>query len=547
MTNDLNELMITFDRAKEAARPMINTSTGWIAGIVDATRNQERFLGIPYAEAPIGEHRFKAPVLRHPWTGVFDASRFGAAAPQVFDPCEGSYEEFTGLTSEAPGSAWVGSEDCLTLNVWRRVNGAEGKPVLVWIHGGANWLESSRLDIYHGDQFVGREDVIFVSMNYRLGIFGFLDITEIAGSDYKGGHSNGLRDQRLALRWIKDNVAAFGGDPENITVMGESAGSIDISWHLSGGYLDGIAKRVILMSGIASLPGLSGTFEEEFTEAHARRRCSEFLERMGINSAKDLLNSSTDQLMTKVVDVAWSSETLFDMDSLFWPRAEEACSNKHPYAAIRESKRNGIDVMLGCTGYEMGLWLNWDKELDRRGLQWAAEKLRHLTDDQRRVCISSYRKWFPKEDDGRIGMRLLGDSIFLMPTLWFAEELTRRGENVWLYQFDKISDERRGALHAADQAYLFDKRATFAGRQLVPEPMGETEISQQSALTSAMQDAVLAFARTGSPNQSKNSSLPFWPNYDLETRRQMSFDTVCSIVSDPAEKRREWWTSAVYR
>src|SRR5262249_35186607 len=152
------------------------------------------------------------------------------------------------------------------------------------IHGGANWLESSRLDIYHGDQFVERDDVIFVSLNYRLGIFGFLDISEIAGSAYSGSHSNGLRDQRLALQWIKENARAFGGDPDNVTVRGESAGSIDISWHLSGGHLAGIARRVVLMSGVAGLSGLSGGFEEEFTEFHARHRARAFLERMRIGS-----------------------------------------------------------------------------------------------------------------------------------------------------------------------------------------------------------------------------------------------------------------------
>ena len=250
-----------------ADRPVVVTATGSVAGLRDEESGQCLFLGIPYAEPPLGDLRFRATVPKKPWQGVLDAGRFGAAGPQMFDPTEGSYREFTGADKPESGRTdWLGSEDNLTLNVWTPEIRGQKRPVLVWIHGGANWLESSRLATYHGDRLVARGDVVFVSINYRLGIFGWLDVSGLGGEAYNGSHSNGLRDQLTALRWIRQNIAAFGGDPGNIAVMGESAGSIDLSWLLANGLLEGIARRVILMSGIAGLVGLSGDLRTGFTE-----------------------------------------------------------------------------------------------------------------------------------------------------------------------------------------------------------------------------------------------------------------------------------------
>ena len=178
-------------------RLVVDAPCGSLSGLWDEQAGLGRFLGIPYAEPPVGDLRFKPTVPKRRWPGTLDASRFGPASAQVFDRLEGGIEEFEDEPKD--GAAWsVGSEDSLTLNVWTPAADDGRRSVLVWIHGGANYLESSRQPIYHGDRLAQRGDVVFVSLNYRLGIFGFLDLSVLGGEAYRGSHSNGLRDQLTA-------------------------------------------------------------------------------------------------------------------------------------------------------------------------------------------------------------------------------------------------------------------------------------------------------------------------------------------------------------
>ncbi|WP_374385072.1 carboxylesterase/lipase family protein [Dongia sp.] len=530
-----------------AQRPVVETRSGPVQGITDARTGQQLFLGIPYAEPPLGKLRFRPPRAKEPWRAPLDCSRFGAAGTQIFDPTEGAYEEFTGSPADGAPARWVGSEDCLTLNIWRRPNGASGKPVLVWIHGGANWLESSRLEIYHGDRFVDAQDVIFVSINYRLGIFGWLELSGLGGADYRGSHSNGLRDQILALEWIRDNIAAFGGDPMNITVMGESAGSIDISWHLAAGRLAGIARRVIMMSGVAGLPGMTAPLPHEWSETHGLTQANCFLARLGVTTMAELTALSTADIMNRLVEVAAASDTLFEMDALFWPRVSSSYAPVDPFTAARHGHVTGIDVMIGCTDYEMGLWLNWDATLDQHPVRWTAERLPALTPEQRKSVCALYDSWFAHDTEGSRGLHLLGDLLFRLPSIWFADEAAGQGSNVWTFLFDWSVDDRRRAQHAADQAFLFKKWETSAGRHLLGDEMPADDARRRDRTAAAMMDAILSFATGGNPNGDGVDNLPTWPRYDKAQRAVMCFGRDIRVVADPAGPRRQWWTETIYR
>lgn len=527
--------------------PVVKTTTGELRGFVDRQSRQSCFFGIPYAEPPVGPLRFKVPVAKKAWAGTFDATAFGASGPQVFDHTEGSYEEFTGQAYDPEQKPWVGSEDNLTLNIWTPAADGKKRPVMVWIHGGANWLESSRLATYHGDQFVERGDVVFVSINYRLGIFGWLDVSVLGGEEYAGSHSNGLRDQLCALQWIKENVEAFGGDADNITVMGESAGSIDLSWLLTNGKLNGIAKRVVMMSGVAGLPGASGDLEHGFSEDYAREQSRLFLDKMGIDSFDQLIKGSTSDLMDRVSNVARTNDMLFVMDSQFWPRNTPDFAPLDPFRAARRSGSHGIDVLIGYTSYEMGLWLFWDDELDRRPLSWTAERLTYpdralFTDKAREV----YAKAFPGEPEGVLGMNIMGDSMFVIPTYRFADTLADKGENVWVYQFDWRGNDRQRALHAADQAFMFGKLETHAASHLLGKPKNEADAAARRRLSQAVMDSVLSFARTGEPSRAEGNILPVWPRYETKNRPVMSFDYESRVENDPAAERRAWWYQYEY-
>ncbi|MBI1214497.1 MAG: carboxylesterase family protein [Alphaproteobacteria bacterium] len=541
---------VTAPAAEAENRPVVSTAAGKLAGLRDEKTGLCRFWGIPYAEPPLGALRFKPTVKKEPWEGVRDASRFGNAGPQVFDPTEGSYEEFMDAPPPEGKQEWVGAEDNLTLNVWTpELPGGKDfkkRPVMVWIHGGANWLESSRLATYHGDRLVERGDIVFVSLNYRLGVFGFLDVSVLGGEDYAGSHSNGLRDQKTALEWIKDNIEAFGGDAGNITIIGESAGSMNISWLLTAGHLDGIAKRVIMMSGVANLVGFSGDFKEGFTEAYGQEKARDFFSRIGVTSMGELQAMSTGEIMTRVVALSKTADMLVDLDSLFYPRVSDFAP-LDPFRAARGPKGNrGIDVMMGYTGYEMGLWLFWDEELDKRPCGWAATRMLCMDEKTRKDAVRIYGECFADEPEGTHGMHLMGDSIFVIPTLWFADEMARHTANVWLYQFDKESDGRKRALHAADQTYLFRKMETPAGHSLLGDAKDAAEEAARQRLSDAMQDAILAFVRDGDPCAHDNKDLPEWPRYTTGERSVMSFNTQSRIIDDPAGPRREWWYENVY-
>lgn len=530
-----------------STRPVVETRSGPVLGVADAHTGQQLFLGIPYAEPPVGALRFRPPKAKSAWQEPLDCSRFGAAGTQIFDPTEGAYEEFTGKAAGADPSRWVGSEDCLTLNIWRRSNGTSQRPVLVWIHGGANWLESSRLEIYHGDRFVEAQDVVFVSINYRLGIFGWLELSGLGGADYRGSHSNGLRDQILALEWIRDNIAAFGGDPANITVMGESAGSIDISWHLAAGRLNGIARRVVMMSGVTGLPGMTAPLPHEWSETHGLTQANHFLARLGVTSMAALNAMSTADIMNRLVEIAAASDTLFEMDALFWPRVSSTYAPIDPFTAARAGRVAGIDVMIGCTDYEMGLWLNWDATLDRHPVRWTADRLPALTPEQRKSVCTMYNSWFAHDTEGSRGLHLLGDLLFRLPSIWFADEASAHGSHVWTFLFDWSVDERRRAQHAADQAFLFKKWETSAGRHLLGDDMPPEDASRRDRTAAAMMDAILAFATQGDPNGHAGNDIPTWPRYNKTDRAVMCYGRDIRIVLDPAGPRRQWWTETIYR
>lgn len=525
-------------------RVIVETACGAISGVRDGATGQCRFLGIPYAEPPVGSLRFKPTVRKRPWAGTLDASRFGPCSAQPYDPNEGLLEHFVDDPAAVEGRS-IGSEDSLTLNVWTPgIDGAR-RPVLVWIHGGGNWLEGSRLPGYHGNRLAARGDVVFVSLNYRLGIFGFLDVSVLGGEAYRGSHSNGLRDQLAALDWVRETIAAFGGDPENVTLLGESAGSMDISWLLTTGRIAPPVRRAVMMSNVAGAAGLgrSGGLVRHSAE-EGGRIARELLARLGFDSMAALLAAPTDRIIDRLAERADWKNILFDLDSAFYPCIDPDFAPCDPFRAAREGRAKPIDVMIGHTSFETGLWLLWDDELDQRPAGWAVERMRYFPQALGPELASRYARWFAEDVPGTLAMHVLNDAIFVMPTTWLAEELCRHNANVWMYRFDWPVDERHRAMHAAELPFLFDKQEIGTA---VPAPAGdEHRRPARARLTGAMMDAVLAFARHGDPNRHANPALPHWPRYDTQSRAVMNLDADCAVLHDPAGERRDWWTRAVY-
>jgi para-nitrobenzyl esterase len=528
---------------RSTRRPvLVRCTAGSLAGeAVEAVAGEavdglacERFLGIPYAAPPIGDNRFQPARPHAGWDGVFDATRFGAASAQVFDPQEAVFAEL----DDGPLRNWAGSEDSLTLNIWRPSAPAAACPVMVWIHGGANWLESSRLPAYDGSIFAAA-GVVFVSFNYRLGVFGFLDLSPIGGPH--AAHSNGLTDQLLAIDWICANIAAFGGDPANITLVGESAGAMDISWLLAAGRLPAGIRRLMLMSGVASVVGLGWDGERSAHDpAEGRRRAAGFLDALGYATIAQLNAASTGAILDRHAAVAAQASILLDMDTLFYPRVG-AVAAVDPFTAAHRGAGRGLEVMLGFTAYEMGLWLLWDDDLDRRPPGWAAAAIPYLPEAARGELVRRYRGWLPDEAESRLGMHMLGDAMFAMPSMWMADLLADSGAAVHCYRFDWEAGARAGALHAADQAFLFGNADTLVGEPLVGRAAGPSAAARRATVQQDMFEAVIAFVRGGDP---ATDAAP-WPRWTTRSRAMRLFGGATMIADDPWATRRQWWTANV--
>ena len=515
---------------------IVETSSGRVRGRIDAA-GVCCFLGMPYARPPVGNLRFRPPVPVAPWEGIHDAGCFGAASAQVFDPLEALIEDLGGEPSDPP-PVFVGSEDSLTLNVWTPHADGARRPVIVYIHGGANWLESSRVPVYHGDRFAARGDIVFASLNYRLGFFGFLDVG-VLDPDYAGSHINGLRDQLLALQWLKRNVAAFGGDPDNITVMGESAGSVDTSWLLASGALDGIARRAVLMSGVNTVSAVPQRHADDCAES--ARLAGELLQAAQIASMEQLLGMSTQEILSRHAALLGSYHML-SIDSWFYPRLDGTTLGRSPYAWASSADGAAIDLMIGTTAYEMGLWLLWDDQLDRRPFADTLAFLGPLDDGAATALTEAYHRAFPDAGEGERGMHLLSDAVFVMPSVLLAERRAATGARTWFYQFAwEIPGSPMAAAHATDLPFAFDKMDAVQSRQMFTPPCPAPEEAQRQTLAWAFQDAIVAFARHGDPNRDGSGNLPHWPAYDAGQRAVLRLDIASSVLADPYRERSAVW------
>ena len=502
-----------------------------------------QFLGVPYAEPPVGDLRFQPPVPKASFTEPFEAFRFSPASAQVFDPKESKvYEYQDDAATDEP--TYVGVENSLTLNVWTPGCDDRKRPVIVFIHGGANWLESSRVSLYHGDSLARRGDLVVVTLNYRLGIFGALDLSVLGAEAPQGAHANCVRDQLCAIDWVRRNIAAFGGDPSQITLVGESAGSMDISWMIAAGELRERVRRVVMMSGVGSVTGF-GHDGERSTHSleEGRDRAKAFLSRLKIQNFEQLKHTSTEELLTRAAEVVRTSNTLFEMDTLFYPRVDPTFAPTNPFVAAAKGAADGLEVLIGFTQYELGLWLTWDEQLDQHSPEYAAKVCPFLPNDRRAELAALYRKELAQEPEGVRGMHLLSDAMFGAPSLIFADGVVRSNPNCWMYRFDYPgTDPRRGALHAADIAFFLGTWDSAAGRALIGESLTPQMEEERKALSQKMQDSLTAFARTGSP---QTAELPEWSPFTSEKQSYMQFNRACVGATEPLQRRGEFWLNQI--
>jgi len=497
-------------------RPRVETRSGVVEGRAESGLTV--FRSVPYARAPIGERRWRPPELASPWAGVRDAGRFGPIAPQR----PGVMMRMLGMDGAAS------DEDCLALHLWTRDPSAgRRRPVLVWLHGGGFTAGAGSLPVYDGQHLARRGDAVVVTVNYRLGALGFL-----AWPDPSIVPNVGLLDQIAGLSWVREHAERFGGDPDNVTVFGESAGAMSIGALLGAPAARGLFRRAILQSGAA---------HNVSTLAAGRRVAADFgaaVQRPADAAAlRALPVEALLEAQQRVVDESWRT-----VEGLsFQPVVDGAAIPRDPLAAVGEGAARDVALLVGTNRDEWNLFALPDAklaDLDEAGLQrrLLRNPPRALGDEEpaarARRAIEVYRERRAARGEAvrprDLWLALQSDRVFRIPAIRLAERQQRHQPQTYAYLFAWPSPALGGALgacHGLEVPFAFGTTRAATARLVGEGP----EIER---LTSRMQDAWLAFARTGDPG---------WPAYDPAKRSTMVLGRECTLESDPMGGEREFW------
>lgn len=487
--------------------PIVKTHFGNVEGSKE--KELSVFRGIPYAQPPIDSLRFLPPRPHEPWTGTRQTTKFGSPASQL--PSDFS-----------PGLSEGMSEDCLTLNVWTPACDEGRRPVMVWIHGGSFLVGASSWDVSDGALLAQRGGLVVVSINYRVGAFGFLHLAGLGDGELDQSGNNGLLDQIAALTWVRDNISQFGGDPGNVTVFGCSAGAISISALIAMPLAHGLFHKAIAQSGAS----IARSTESASAAAQA------FMEHAGAMDLDALRALSVEEILSAQRKALATSPK---PDVFFGPVVDGAAIPEPPLHAIAEGRAARVPLLIGTNLDEMRFWLLTNPAV----VEVAPDRLMHvlhrMVGDRAEALMASHRAQSPEASEEDIRVAVLGDINFRMPAIRMAESHARHQPETWMYLFTWPSPCHNGLLgaaHAIEQPFVFGTLDSTFGRNFLGDVSDFTELSRM------IQNAWIAFARNGSPN---HDDLPIWPQYDGQRRSVMHLDTTCRVVDDTLGSIRQAW------
>ena len=490
---------------------IVTTTAGPVRGYRDDGLNI--FKGLRYGASPTGSQRFKPPRAPAPWTEPVDA--VALAAPAIQSGLAAGERRVSPGDPPAPGEP-DSSEDCLFLNVWTPGLDTAKRPVMVWLHGGGFANGSGGAAMYDGAALARKGDTVTVTVNHRLNVFGYLDLSEAFGSDYAQSGVAGMLDLVLALEWVRDNIAAFGGDPANVTIFGESGGGWKVSLLMAMPAAKGLFHKAVIQSG----PGLRGK-----PQAEARKTARALLDRLGVDSPQALAAVPTDTL--SAVSVQDAGEVM----RLYTPVVEGDALPRDPFVPDAPPLAADIPLLIGTNKDETTLFMLGhprfgeftDEDVEKQARTSAGDRAPALT-----AAVRAARPdYSPTHLACAIGTAagMWGDSITL------AERKAAQPAPVWMYRLDWETPVSRGRLrspHALEIPLVFDtveSARNFVGRGDEPQTLAD----QMSA-------AWLAFARTGNPNA---EGLPQWAPYKPESRATMIFNVESRVVDDPDPEVRK--------
>jgi para-nitrobenzyl esterase len=503
------------DIARELTRtPVVATSNGPVRGYRDG--GVDIFKGLRYAAAPVGALRFQPPKRPTPWTTPADALSLGAPAIQSgLAPGEPTGGRSAG-DPPAPGQPGT-DEDCLFLNLWTPALDEGRRPVMVWLHGGGFANGSGGAAMYDGAALARRGDVVTVTVNHRLNVFGYLHLGELGGHPSSG--VAGMLDIVLVLEWVRDNIARFGGDPGNVTIFGESGGGWKVSLLQAMPAAHGLFHRAIIQSG----PGLRA-LETDAATATARK----VLAAVGIE-AGELHKLET----LSAREIQQASETL-GADTLmraFSPCLDGIALPRHSFDPDAAPLSADVPVMVGTNKDEATLFLFRDPRFGKFTDEDLQRRAKAAVGERADSLITALRRQFPDYSPTHLICALQTITTMWASSVTLAERKHAQGAApVYMYMLAWETPVARGSLkspHALEIPLVFDNveaARSFVGRGEAPQSLAEQ-----------MAPAWLAFARTGDPNAGGN---PHWPAYDADRRSTMIFDLESRVEGDPWSQLR---------
>lgn len=470
------------------------------------------FKGIPYAGPPTGRDRWRPPTPVAPWDGVRDATAYAPSCPQVPErPADWPQEHGE-------------DEDSLVLNVWTPAVGDGGRrPVMVWYHGGGFTIGSGSWPHYEGSALVRRGDVVVVTVNHRLGLLGYLHLGELAGAGYESSGNAGMLDLVQGLEWVRDEIAAFGGDPGNVTIFGESGGGAKVATLLAMPAARGLFHRAVIQSG----PRLRAHPVAQATEV-----AKEVLAELGLTGADvdALAEVPVERLIAAQRAVIRHHGVGFRG---FGPVLDGTTLPIHPGDALVSGQAADVPILIGTTRDEATFFLSRDPaftqgaELDEAGLR---ERLSSLGDHADAV-LAGYRAARPSASPLDLLIAIQSDQVMRIPSIELAERKLRGGgADVYMYLFCWAAGVMRSA-HGFEVPFVFDNA----------RPPVMRDSPSRDVLGARMSQAWINFARHGDPS---HDDLPDWPPYSTERRATMLFDRdECTLVDDPFGAERRVWTA----
>lgn len=492
----------------------VTLQQGAVQGKARSSAGILEFLGIPYAAPPVGDLRWKSPQAAENFNGTLNATAFGASC----------YNAEGGAMTSGPVS-----EDCLTVNVWTGAkSSSEKRPVMLWIYGGGFQFGSSSQANYNGTN-LALDGVVLVSFNYRLGVLGFLGLSEL-DSEGSGSGNFGLQDQLAALKWIQDNIAKFGGDPDNVTIFGESAGAHSVGLLLASPLSTGLFHRAILESG-AYWDSEHGSLQN-FTEA--RSMGTAFQEKLNVTSVAELRDLSAQSVNDAAL---WNSSTDPGITA-FAPSIDHYVVTAVPASAFESGQTQGVPILAGFNANEEYLFL--PRALPHSTAAEYTQSIETFFKTQSNKSLQLY----PGDTDAQANQSanaLDGDLVIREQTFEAVDRQARvSGQTCYAYYFSYTSAYSPYAAHTAEVNFVFGN----LGPNFI---FGTTPAASEadSAMSRVMMSYWTNFAKTGNPNGANgaNENLPEWPSYTANGNNFLELGNNISAIANPSQARFQFIAS----